>query len=214
VSSDRVLNAVLVIVGSCAVALTATAIWRTRPPTIEPTTPVRNWAELAGAGRQLGAADPRVSVVVFSDYQCPFCATFAATLDTLLERHPNALRVVHRHWPLDNIHPYARRAAFAAECAGRQGRFAEISRRFYRQQDSIGSIPWTTFALDAGITDTVPFVRCMADPSVASEIMRDEAAVRDIGGLGTPTVVVDGHMYAVPPSLSTLEAILAKATSR
>ena len=72
-----------------------------------------------------GAADASVTVVEFSDFECPFCKQTHPTLKQLLERYPGKVRLAYRDFPLDSIHPQARRAAEAARCASDQGKFWE-----------------------------------------------------------------------------------------
>ena len=73
-----------------------------------------------------GPADASVTLVEFGDYQCPTCAAFHPVVDTLLELHPEDLRIVFYHIPLVSVHPNAIHAAMAAEAAGEAGRFWEM----------------------------------------------------------------------------------------
>jgi protein-disulfide isomerase len=86
-----------------------------------------------------GNPDADITIIEWSDFQCPFCQRFTNTLDRIVEDYGDKVRVVYRHFPLDSIHPYARKAAEASECAGEQNNFWEYHDLLYAQQSSIGS---------------------------------------------------------------------------
>jgi len=80
-----------------------------------------------------GAANGRITIVEFSDFECPFCQRFKPSIAQALREYPNDVRVVYKHFPLDSIHPDARPAAIAAECVGRQ----KGSEGFYNFHDAL-----------------------------------------------------------------------------
>ncbi len=84
-----------------------------------------DWKELTTAGNHLGEAGAAVQMVVFYDYQCPFCRSVEPTIEQLRAKYQRQLAVTCRHFPLEVIHPEARYAALAVECGADQGRFAE-----------------------------------------------------------------------------------------
>ena len=90
-----------------------------------------------GDAPMLGRADAPVTLVEFSDYQCPFCQRFFATTLSALKKHyvdTGKVRYVFRDFPLDQMHPQARKAAEAAHCAGEQGKYWEIGRASCRER--------------------------------------------------------------------------------
>ena len=146
---DRLLTMVLVI---CAVATTAalvrqqffpSAVRNAGPrPDLTPRE-ISGWDALRSTGRlREGRAEASVTLVEFSDFQCPFCAQFRLTLNKVVAKYSDRVTLVYRHFPLDEIHPYARTAALAAECAADQRRFAEFRDLLFKEQTLIGSI-WT-----------------------------------------------------------------------
>lgn len=165
--------------------------------------PVDNWNELAAAGQRMGPAGAPVQIVEFSDFQCPFCATFAETLRKVRARHPDRVAVLYRHYPIQQIHPYARTAALAAECAGEQGRFEAYHDRLFAQQDSIGSKAWERFAAEAGVADGDAFTRCVRDERLLAKVDRDAELAEESGINVTPTLVIDGTL--IPGALSEAE---------
>ncbi|WP_239161106.1 DsbA family protein [Virgisporangium ochraceum] len=127
----------------------------------------------------------------FGDYQCPYCRQATAVLDELIGRHGHRLRYVWRHLPLDEIHPYARRAAHAAEAAARQGAFWAMHQRLLAADDLDGDA-LVAMAAAAGL-DTGRFVADLDSPAVADRVDADLRSARNSGADGTPTFFLDGH---------------------
>ena len=193
----------------CALVVTAAVARREffpAPVAAQPDTkprPADNWKELAAAGQRMGPAVAPVQIVEFSDFQCPFCATFAETLRKVRARHPDRVSVLYRHYPIQQIHPYARTVALAAECAGEQGRFEADHDRLFAQQDSIGSKAWERFATEAGVADMDAFTRCVRDERLLAKVDRDAELAEESGIDVTPTLVIDGTL--IPGALSEAE---------
>lgn len=185
----------------CAILVTAMAARQqffSRPAgAVQPEGPrvIRDWERLAEQGSVLGAADARVTVVEFSDFQCPFCARLSHTIHSLQQRDPSAFRVVYRHYPLAQ-HTHAVAAAIAAECAGRQRRFAAYHDALFADQDSIGAWPWTRFAVGAGVADTTAFKSCMASPATRRRVDEDARTAARLQLPGTPSLIVNGRLYS------------------
>jgi len=199
----------------CAVVVTAAVVRREffparGGPDMRPRK-VDNWQALTSAGQWLG--DPRapVRIVEFSDFQCPYCAKTHPVLEAVRRRHPDRVAVLYRHFPLDPIHPYARRAAVASECAAAQGRFAEYSDALFAQQDSIGAKPWTRFAAETGVRDTAAFARCVTGARALANVERDARAGRDTDVQVTPTLVINGTLRPGAVSEAELERLVDAA---
>lgn len=173
-------------------------------PDTEPR-PVDNWEEMAAAGQRMGPAGAPVQIVEFSDFQCPFCATFAQTLRALRAKYPDRVAVLYRHYPIQELHPHARTAALAAECAGAQGRFEPYHDRLFAQQDSIGTKPWARFAAEAGVPDSAAFTRCFVEQRLMGNVTRDAELAEKAGIRITPSIVVDGTLVPGAVSQSELE---------
>jgi protein-disulfide isomerase len=194
----------------CALVITAAVVRReffpapavAAQPDLKPR-PVDNWDELAAAGQRMGPAGAPVQIVEFSDFQCPYCATFAGTLRKLRAKYPDRVAVLYRHYPIQEIHPYARTAALAAECAGQQGRFEAYHDRLFAQQDSIGSKAWERFAAEAGVGDVDTFTRCVRDERLLANVDRDAKLAEASGIRLTPSLVIDGTL--IPGALSETE---------
>jgi protein-disulfide isomerase len=139
----------------------------------------------------LGPADAPVVLVQFGDYQCPYCRDAMPRLSGLLRRHPQRLRYVWRHLPLDEVHPYARRAAQAAEAAALQGAFWPMHERLLTADD-VGGGALAGLAEAAGL-DPERLLRDAASAEIAARVEADVHSARDSGVDGTPTFFLDGR---------------------
>jgi hypothetical protein len=139
---EKLLNIATVVVTVCVIILTATTIHRqyfTAPvtPELGRHAPVflDDWRSLTSVGHREGYDDADVTVITFSDFECPMCAAFATqTYPTFAARYPGTTALVYRHWPLAQ-HRFAFPAARASECAAEQGRFKQFHDALYAQQD-------------------------------------------------------------------------------
>lgn len=209
---SNLLTGILVV---CAVLVTAAVL---RREFLDPPLPaqaavtalrqVDDWEALAREGAVMGPADAPVRIVEFSDFQCPFCRVVQETLAAVRSRHPDRVAIVYRHLPLDAIHPHARAAANAVECAGEQGRFAEYHDRLFALQDSIGTLPWDRYAADVAVPDLEAFRRCVAENRYAERVERDARLAAELGLDVTPTLIVNGTVYAGAPSEEELERLV------
>ena len=144
-----------------------------------------------------------VQLIEFMDVECPFCSSYASTIDSIRSVLGDTVHVHVAHMPLRS-HKLARPGAIAVECAFRLGvGFAYVS-TVYRQQDSLGSRSWAQFANDAGLQDTIPFETCRKEPGIASRIESATAARTAARIQGTPTVWVNSWQYSTPPDFDRL----------
>lgn len=173
-----------------------------------------DWREYATAGRWLGDPNASVVLVEFADYQCSWCKRFESHLSALRSKYPKDFAVLYRHWPLTSIHPHAKTAAVAAECAGRQHRFEAMHAALYRDAESLGRVPWTTIAQGAGVADTGEFARCLEDPAAIAVIEADSTAANQLGARGTPTSLLSGRRIRGSIPLQALETLVLEEMRR
>lgn len=76
---------------------------------------------------RIGPRNAKVTLIEYSDFECPFCQRFHPTIKQIAAKYPDDVAVVYRHFPLESIHPNARGYAIASECAGQQGKFWEFA---------------------------------------------------------------------------------------
>lgn len=158
-----------------------------------PGRPVR--ASVAGAP-MLGRPDAPVTLVEFSDYQCPFCQRFFATAFPVLKKEyvdTGRVRYVFRDFPLDQLHPQARKAAEAAHCAGEHGRFWEMHDALFRNHRALAPSQLAEHAHAAGV-DRTKLNECLVSGRYAARVAQGIADGAAIGVQGTPTFVVGRTM--------------------
>ncbi len=157
------------------------------------TTPVLLKAPV-GTSPVRGPSDAWVTVVVFSDFECPFCATAQATLATVLPEFGDDVRLVYKHYPL-SLHRYARPAAVAARCAHAQGLFWPFHDLLLAGQSAIfgGDVEagFASVAAQAGL-DVAAWQACRSDAAADADVVADMALGARLGVTGTPTFAVNG----------------------
>lgn len=142
--------------------------------------------------RTLGSADAAITIVEYADYGCVFCRRHAETTRQQIRGEfvdAGKVRYVFRDFPLDRLHPNARKAAEAARCAGDQGRFWEMNELLFVNQRMLGSDDLKLHATGLGL-DEDAFDRCLDEGTHARAVRDDEAAGRADGVVATPTFVI------------------------
>jgi protein-disulfide isomerase len=170
---------------------------------------VQNWQAYAAGGHRMGPEQAPVTLVEFSDFECPACRVLAGTLRELRQRHPAQVAVVYRHAPL-RIHRFARPAARAAECAAEQGRFEAYHDALFSGQSSFSEGAWTRFAGEAGVRDPRAFTDCLRVGGGDAALARDTADAAKLGVLATPTLLVNGARITGAAPLPFLEQMVAR----
>jgi protein-disulfide isomerase len=148
-----------------------------------------------GTSFSQGTEKPLLTLVEFSDLQCPYCAQSAPILDSLARAYPNEVKVIFKHFPL-SFHPQAKAAAAAAIAAGKQGKFFEfrykVAPHFRDLKDSL----YVGVAKEIGL-NVEQFKKDMAlTPDVNRILDEDMQLGRKIGVEGTPTIFVNGRLAA------------------
>ena len=150
----------------------------------------------------VGAAKPSVTIVEFSDYQCPFCSRRHQELRTLVEKNPKRLRLVHRHFPLDPacnpildrpFHPYACQYAQFAACACKLGKFWEVNDYLYANSRKESPIQASQLC-EAVRLDVSALKRCI-QKGFDELLGEDLAAGISLEIRGTPSFLVNGQLY-------------------
>jgi protein-disulfide isomerase len=158
-----------------------------RPP--QPTRPADVMATVSLSGRpMLGRPDAPLTLVEFSDYQCPYCRRFFdTTLPALKAEYIDTgkLRYVFRDFPIDRIHPFARKAAEAAHCAGDQGRYWEMHDRLFQNHKALQVEQLKAHAQALGL-DPGAFDACLEQGKYAAQVQRDLEDGAAAGVQGTP----------------------------
>ena len=133
-----------------------------------------------------------VTIVEFSDFHCPFCRQAHATVQQVLARYGDKVRLVYKDMPLDNLHPNARAAAEAARCAGAQGKFWEYHDKLFDSEPDVSTAALSRLTTEVGL-DAAKFDACYAARTFKAPV---EASVQDgsrLGVTGTPTFFINGR---------------------
>lgn len=175
---------------------------------MDPSGVMPEWKSLLESGHSMGSDDAPVTIVAFSDFQCPACRHLSTVVRALRVRYPDKIRYVHRHFPLPN-RPHAAAAAHASECAAMQGVFAPFHDRLFSEQEVIGRMPWKYFAELAGVPDLQRFSNCVENEH-SSRIAKDRAKGLELGIDRTPTIVMNGRRINGAPTFAVLEELVVQ----
>lgn len=157
-----------------------------------PVTQVANWETVGSVARWRGSDRASIRIVEFADLQCPACREAHGTLRRIRERYRDKVSTAFVHFPLSVIHPFARPAAKAAECAAESDKFDAFVDAAFARQDSLGLRSWTSFAADAGIKDSVGFTACLEDSRALLAVDRGVRVGDSLQVLSTPTFLING----------------------
>ena len=163
------------------------------PPRASGPNASRTYALPVEASPIKGLADAPVTIVEFSDFQCPFCARSEALVAQALQAYPTQARVVFKHFPLVSIHPQAMPAALAAVAAQRQGKFWEMHEVLFANQRALAPEQIEEYARRIGL-DLQRFKADIASDEVKAQVQADIDLARRSGVRGTPTIFVNGKL--------------------
>jgi protein-disulfide isomerase len=139
-----------------------------------------------------GAKNPILTIVEFSDFQCPYCARVAPMLDSLVLAYPEEIQVVFKHFPL-SFHKQAMSAHIAAQAAGEQGRFYEFRYKIAPKFRNLTDSTYISLAQEMGL-DVDQFKSDLQAPQKFQEkIQNDMKLGREVGVRGTPSLYVNGR---------------------
>jgi protein-disulfide isomerase len=138
-----------------------------------------------------GKADAAVTLVEFSDFQCPFCARFVPTLKQIEAAYGDRVKIVYRQYPIVSLHPNAFKAAEASLCAHEQGKFWQIHDMMFQEQAQLSIRELKVMANRLGL-DQTKFDSCLDSGRYAEQIQNDLAEGSRAGMTGTPALFVNG----------------------
>jgi len=170
-----------------------------------------------------GNADAPVTIIEFSDFQCPYCSRGANTMEEILKKYPNDVKFVFKHFPL-NFHPWAKPAAIATHCAAAQSgdAFWTLHDKFFAEQKQInpGNVMAKSKEFLAGSKlDMDQWSECAEDKEseaykAASKAVDDDLALgQQLGVSGTPGFFVNGHFLNGAQPITAFEPLIQQAKS-
>ncbi len=160
-----------------------------------------------------GDRHAQVTIVTFSDFQCPFCARLEPVLETVRATYGDSVRIVWKDFPLQSIHPESFKAAEASHCAAEQGRYWEFHDRLFAHQQKMDIDALRAHATALGL-DTVQFSSCLDSSRYASAVQESLESGVSIGVQATPTVFVNGRVLSGAPSIDEFTSVIDKEFER
>ena len=159
-----------------------------------------------------GPATAPVTMITFSDFQCPYCVRVNPTLKALEAKYPGKLRIAFRDFPL-GIHREARKAAEAGQCAAEQGKFWEMHDKMFANQQKLQPDSLKVFAKEIGL-EGAGFASCLDSGKTAARVAADMALGAKHGVTGTPTFFINGRYLSGAHSIEKFAEIIDDELSR
>jgi protein-disulfide isomerase len=160
----------------------------------------------------VGAAGAPVTIVEFSDFHCPFCQRAEDTIAQILSRYGDRVRLVWRDYPIDGLHPQARKAHEAARCATEQGKFWPYHKALYagppKQPDQLPAV-----AQETGL-DAARFKACVASGKYQAAVQKDVEDGRRLEVTGTPTFFINGRVLVGAQPLEAFAKVIDDELAR
>lgn len=172
-------------------------------------------ATLADDDAVRGDKNTPLTIVEFSDYQCPYCAKFyQQTLPSIEEQYikTGKVKLIYRDFPLD-IHENAQKAAEAAECAGEQNKYYEMHDKLFESGVAGGITSFKQYAKEIGL-DTAKFNQCLDSGAMVGEVQKDLSDGKQLGVSGTPAFFINGQMLTGAQPFSTFQQVIEQELAK
>jgi protein-disulfide isomerase len=167
-----------------------------------------------GEAPALGKKDAPITMVEFSDFQCPYCQRMAPVIKEVSQKYGDKVRIVYRQYPIPSLHPFALKAAEASLCANDQGKFWEMHDAMFADQKKLSVTDLKQTAQRLGMSDK-KFSSCLDSGRYAEQVQNDSKEALRSGVTGTPAVFLNGIIVdggSVP--FSVVEAAIQKELAR
>lgn len=142
-----------------------------------------------------GPQDAPVTIVAFEDFQCPYCRQASDAVHQMVNQFGNDVLFVYRDFPIDELHPNAKKAAEAAQCAHEQGQFFSYHDKLFINQSDLSVTALKQYALELHL-DTAAFDNCLDTGKYTQEVQADFEDGLKAGVTGTPTFFFNGNKVA------------------
>jgi protein-disulfide isomerase len=172
---------------------------------LDPPTPVRAVIGVGGPSR--GSAGAAVTIVEFEDFQCPFCKRAQDTVEQVLARYKDRVRLVHRDLPLRTLHPASWKAHEAGRCAEEQGKFWEYRALLYKNAPAASPEQLNNYASQAGL-NVSDFTKCVDSGKFNGVVQKDEDEANRLGVQSTPVFFINGRLLSGAQPMSEFVRII------
>jgi len=169
--------------------------------------------EVEAIGPSQGPNDAPVTVVEFSDFECPFCLRVLPTLEQIRETYPDQVQIVYRQFPLNAIHSNAQLSAEASLCADAQGKFWEMHDAIFDARGKADADELKAMAGELGL-DTEAFATCLDSREYQSQVADDVAAGRRAGVNGTPALFINGRFLSGAQPFTVVQRLIDDELTR
>ena len=162
----------------------------------------------------LGKPNAPVTLVEFSDFQCPFCQASVPTLKQVAQKYGDKVHIVYKQFPIPSLHPYAPKAAEASLCAAEQSKFWELHDAMFADQKKLSVSDLKQTARKLGL-DGKKFDSCLDSGRYVEQVQNDQKEGKRAGVNGTPAIFVNGRSVdggSVP--FSVLERVIDRELAR
>lgn len=173
--------------------------------------PAKRYRVDVGKSHVAGRKDALVTIIAFTDYQCPFCKRVQPTLEKLRSHYGRDIRIVHKHNPLP-MHPRAEPAAMAAEAAGRQGKFWQMHDKLYQDTRALTDENIERYAKELGL-DMRKFKRDRSDSALRDRIKAEQLQGTSVGARGTPAFFINGRFLSGAQPFESFENLIDEERS-
>ena len=146
-------------------------------------------------GPARGASNAPITIVEFEDFQCPFCKRAQDTVEQVLARYKDRVRMIHRDLPLRTLHPASWKAHEAGRCAEDQGRFWEYRALLYKNAPAASPQQLNNYASQAGL-NVSDFTKCLDSGKFNAIVQKDEDEANRLGIQGTPFFFINGRLLS------------------
>lgn len=154
-----------------------------------------------------GPKNALITIVEYSDFQCPFCARFHPEMQKVVTTYGDKVRWVFRHFPLNQIHPEAQKASEASECAAEQGKFWEYADKLFENQTQLGTTVYEKLAKDLSL-NTGKFSSCLSSGKYAEKVNNSLVEGSRYGVQGTPGSFINGQVVPGAVPFEQLKSII------
>jgi protein-disulfide isomerase len=167
---------------------------------------------VAATGPSLGSEKAPVTIVEFSDFECPYCVKAEETVKQVMKEYEGKVRLVYRDFPLP-FHPHAQKAAEAAHCAGDQGKYWDMHAALFSNQNALDTGDLKGHAKKMGL-DAGKFDKCLDSGDKAKLVEENKKAGSDVGVSGTPAFFVNGIMITGAQPFSEFKTVIDKELAK
>ncbi len=160
-----------------------------------------------------GPAKAPVTIVEYTDFHCPFCKQVQPTLTQLLSRYSEKVKLVHKDYPIDSLHPAARKGHEAARCASEQGKFWPYNDLLYANAPKASSEDLKKYAKEVGL-NLADFDKCFTSGKYKTAVQKDVEEGSRAGVTGTPAFFINGRLVSGAQPLENFARVIEDELAR